>query len=108
MAAVRRLIETVAGDPLTWRPILLAPDGTPPAVRERIARDRDVVRERLQALLAPTLAQRPAAGIDPGIAAHALLAIAEHFGRMIVDDPEHFDADPLLMTVETLLAALRG
>ena len=105
-ATVRRLIETVGGDPLTWRPILLAPDGTPPAVRERIARDREVVRARIEALVAAGLRLRGGPDVDPGIAAHALVAIAEHFGRMIVEDPVRFEADRLLATVEGLLAAL--
>ena len=103
---VRRLIETVAGDPLTWRPILLAPEGTPSAVGERIARDREMVRRRIEALAAAWLQSRGGPDVDPGIAAHALIAIAEHFGRMIVEDPERFEADRLLATVEGLLAAL--
>lgn len=107
-ATVRRLIDSVAGDPLTWRPILLAPEGTPAAVRERIARDREMVRARIEALAAAWLHRRGGPGVDPGIAAHALIAIAEHFGRMIVEDPERFEADRLLATVKGLLEALHG
>lgn len=107
IATARRLIDTVASDPMTWRPILLAPGGTPPAVRERIARDREVVRERIRTLLVAGLKVRGGPAIDPGVAAHALIAIAEHFGRMIVEDPEHFEAEQLLATIAGLLAGLR-
>src|SRR5581483_8089169 len=43
---VRGMVDAVKADPLTWRPILLAPEGTPAAVQERIARDRDLMRKR--------------------------------------------------------------
>lgn len=106
-ATVRGLIDTVAADPLTWRPILLAPEGTPAAVRARIDGDREVVRARIEALVEAELA-RGGPAIDPGIAAHALLAIAEHFGRIIVSDPERFDTERLVATVQALLGALRA
>jgi AcrR family transcriptional regulator len=107
VAAVRRLAGVVAGDPLTWRPILLSPEGTPTAVRERIARDREVVRARIEGLLAAGLALRGGPSIDTYMASHALIGVAEHFGRLIVDDPEGFDTERLVSAVESLLAALR-
>lgn len=105
---VRRLVEVVGGDPLTWRPILLAPDGTPPAVRDRIAADREVVRRRVEDLVRLALTQRPGLAVDPAIAAHAIVATAEHFGRLIVADPEGFDAEGLLTTIQTLVRSLAG
>jgi AcrR family transcriptional regulator len=107
LGAVRRLIETVAGDPLTWRPILLAPEGTPDPVRERIARDREIVRVRIQSLLELGLARRGGPAIDSEIASHALIGVAEYFGRMIVERPEQFDADRLVATLEALLRGWR-
>jgi len=104
---VRRLAETVAGDPLTWRPILLAPEGTPDPVRKRIARDREMVRTRLQSLLDSGIALRGGPSIDTMIASHALIGIGEHFGRIIVDESQPFDIDRLVLAVESLLAALR-
>ncbi|MHB8691512.1 MAG: TetR/AcrR family transcriptional regulator, partial [Solirubrobacteraceae bacterium] len=106
-ATVRGLIETVRADPLTWRPILLAPEGTPDAVRERVDRDRDLVRKRIQALLELGLALRPGlVAVDTEIAAHALIAVAEYFGRMILAAPEEFDGERLARAVESLVAAL--
>lgn len=49
--AVGRLVEVVRDDLSTWRPILFGPEGTPATVHERIARDREVVRVRVQTLL---------------------------------------------------------
>jgi AcrR family transcriptional regulator len=107
LATVRRLATTVAADPLTWRPVLLAPEGTPTAVRERIARDREDVRVRIRGLLEIGLARRQGPTLDTDLAAHALIAVADHFGRMIVEDPERFDVDRLVAAVDSLLAALR-
>ena len=103
---IRRLAETVASDPLTWRPILVPPEGTPPAVRERIAGDRELVRGRLVGLLSAGLAPRGGPDLDTEVASHALIAMAEYFGRIIVEDPDRFPADRLVATVESLLGAL--
>jgi AcrR family transcriptional regulator len=108
---VRTLYDLVAGDPLTWRPILLAPEGTPPPVRERISRDRELVRRRVQALLEFALRSRPVEeappGLDTEVLSHACLAIAEYFGRRILEEPEPPDRERLAATVEALLEALR-
>jgi AcrR family transcriptional regulator len=104
---VRALVETVKADPLTWRPILLAPEGTPFAVRERIDRDREVVRRRFQALLELGTAVRPGLPpIDAELTAHALLGVAEYFGRMIVAEPDAFDGGRLVRAVQGFVAAL--
>jgi AcrR family transcriptional regulator len=108
---VRALYDLVAGDPLTWRPILLTPEGTPPPVRERIARDRELVRGRVQSLLELVLASMPVEAVPPGldteVVSHALLAIAEYFGRRILEEPEPPDRERLAATVQALLTALR-
>lgn len=106
-ATVRRLVEIVGGDPLTWRPILLAPEGTPTPVRERIARDREVVRERIAVLLEAGLALRGGPDLDAEIVSHALMAILEHFGRLIVEDPDRFEVERLVATVQAVLGSLQ-
>jgi AcrR family transcriptional regulator len=105
--AVGRLVEVVREDLPTWRPILLGPEGTPAAVRERIARDREVVRARIQALLEVGLERRGGPEVDAEIASHAILGLAEYFGRLLVEDPEGFEAERLVAMIEALLAALR-
>jgi AcrR family transcriptional regulator len=105
--AVGRLVETVTGDPSTWRPILLAPEGTPAAVRARIARDREVVRARVQELLEAGLELGTGSGVDAEIASHALIGVAEHFGRILVEEPDRFDAERLVATIAALLAGFR-
>ncbi len=106
VATVRRLAESVAGDPSTWRPILLAPEGTPQAVRERIARDREVVRIRIKALLEAVVPPGRAALIDTEIASHAVIGMAEYFGRLLVDEPAAVEVERLVAAVEGVLAGL--
>jgi AcrR family transcriptional regulator len=103
--AVLSLAAIVTADPLTWRPILLAGPGTPAAVRVRIDRDRALARARIQALLELTPL---APGADAGVAAHALIAIAEHFGRLLLETPEAVDHERLAATVVALVAGLRA
>ena len=103
--AVLSLAAIVTADPLAWRPILFAGPGTPAAVRVRIDRDREVARARIRTLLALTPL---APGADADVAAHALIAIAEHFGRLLLQTPDAVDHERLASTVGALLAGLRA
>ncbi|MCW2796787.1 TetR/AcrR family transcriptional regulator [Nocardioides sp.] len=103
---VRALIETVSADPLTWRPILLAPQGTPEAVRARIDADRERIRGQLAVLLTAGLAVRGGPEVDVEIASHALVAVLEHFGRILLEDPARFDTERLLGLARMLLGSL--
>jgi AcrR family transcriptional regulator len=109
LAVVRQWASAVAGDPETWRPILLEPEGQPRPVRERIAGDRDAMRLRIQALLELGVAGGVAGGraLDAEMAGHAVIALAEYFGRLIVADPEGFDVERLVAAIGSLLGALR-
>jgi AcrR family transcriptional regulator len=105
-AAIRDLVAMVAEDPLTWRPILLAYAGTPAAVRRRIDSDRELVRARIQVVVDGVVGAA-APGIDTGVIAHALVAICEYYGRMILENPEAVDVESLASTASALLAAAR-
>ena len=101
---VRRLIDMVRRDPLAWRPILAPPEGTPRAVRERIARDREVVRARFEQLLGGALAGRGADDLDLEVVSHALIGVAEYFGRMLIEEPGRYSTERLTSTVESAVA----
>lgn len=103
----RRMIEIVRSNPLTWRPILFAPIGMPEQVRSRIDADRANFLVQVAGLLEVGLALRGGPDLDAEILAHAILAVLEHFGRLILDDPERFDSERLVSTVAGLLRALR-
>jgi AcrR family transcriptional regulator len=103
LGALGRLIEIVSGDPLTWGPILAMPEGTPAAVRERIESDKELVRARIAKLIEDWLAPR---GLDAEVTAHSVVAILEHFGRMLLEDPARFDSDRLVANLGVVIDAL--
>jgi AcrR family transcriptional regulator len=106
---VRSMVTAVASDPDTWHPILLPADGMPKAVRERIDRDRERVRQQFEALLAWGLGRRGTTdGVDLELASHSILVVIEHWGRLVLSDPDRFTGDRLAGFVEMLLGRLTG
>jgi AcrR family transcriptional regulator len=103
----RTLIETVKANPLVWQPILLAPVGMPEQVRRRIDGDRENFVVQLTGLLELGLALRGGPALDAEVTAHAILAVLEHFGRLLLTEPDRFDTERLVATVSGLLSALR-
>ena len=103
---LRALIERVTTDQLTWRPILLAPQGTPEAVRARIDADRERIREQLAELLAVGIELRGGPTMDVELASHALIGVLEHFGRLLLEDPDRFEPDRLVAFAAGLLSVL--
>ncbi|HET9420454.1 MAG TPA: helix-turn-helix domain-containing protein [Nocardioides sp.] len=99
LVAVRTMAERVRSDPLTWQPILAASHATPDVVRRRIDDDRELVRSHLAGLLEGAAPNGP----DVELASHALVATLEHFGRIMVEDPERFDVDRLVRFAADIL-----
>ena len=106
VGAAVRMIDAITSDPHTWRPILLAPSGTPEAVRARIERDREQVRRQIGHLLEVGLAIRSGPKLDVEVMSHALVAVLEHFGRLLLEDPRRFETDRLVAAIRGLLTAL--
>lgn len=104
--AARRLIDQVRGDPMTWQPILLAPHNVPEQVRARIAADRDAVVRQVAGLVELGLAIRGTAAVDVEVLAHAVVAIMEHFGRLLLTEPDRFDTDRLVAAVRAVVHAV--
>ncbi|MEU6143512.1 TetR/AcrR family transcriptional regulator [Streptomyces sp. NPDC047081] len=104
---VRRMSTMLHEDPDTWRLILLPPGNMPNVVRDRIEADRDRFRRRVEAWISHTLPNRTEGpALDPQIVAHALVACAEHFGRLALTDPGRVDAPRLITQVQVILDAL--
>ncbi|NUS75389.1 MAG: TetR/AcrR family transcriptional regulator [Streptomyces sp.] len=103
---VRRMSAMLRQDPDTWRLILAPPGNMPPVVRERVEADRDRFRRRVEAWLSHLPADRNGPALDAAILAHALVACAEHFGRLALTDPGTFEPARLIEQVRVLLGAL--
>jgi len=107
-ATIFRLCSIVAADTPLWAPIFAPAAATPEAVRRRIARDREAVRTRIQALTEVIAAAGGfPAGVDPGILSHTLVAIGEHFGRLLIEDPTAVDPAAVATTLSALIAPAR-
>ncbi|WP_410660581.1 TetR/AcrR family transcriptional regulator [Amycolatopsis sp. lyj-112] len=107
-STITALATMVTADPLTWKPIFLISVEAPAIVRDRIDRNRDVVRERIQTLVEATLTgRRGTAEVDPAVVAHSLIAIGEYFGRLLLLDPDAVDVDGLATTVAALVGPMR-
>ncbi|MFF4273613.1 TetR/AcrR family transcriptional regulator [Streptomyces sp. NPDC001536] len=104
--AVRRMAGMLHEDPDTWRLILLPPGNMPTVVRDRIEADRERFRLLVEQWLSLALADRSDPGLDPQVLAHALVACAEHFGRVALTEPDTFDLPRLLGQVRLILGAL--
>lgn len=106
-AVIRAVAGAIVEDPDTWRPILLAPQGTPEAVRQRIDADREAVRQVLESMIAAIFAARNLQP-DVEVLSHALVAVLEHFARILLEQPELFEIERLVSSVEVVLDALQG
>ncbi|MEU6258801.1 helix-turn-helix domain-containing protein [Streptomyces sp. NPDC047043] len=108
--AVRRMSAMLREDPDTWRLILLPPGNMPTLVRDRIETDRERFRLRVEQWISLTLTDRSAPKrapqLDPQILAHALVACAEHFGRLALTDPGKIDPSRLIGQVQVILGAV--
>ncbi|GHE15138.1 TetR/AcrR family transcriptional regulator [Streptomyces alanosinicus] len=107
---VRRMSAMLHQDPDTWRLILLPPGNMPTIVRDRIEADRERFRLRVEAWISRALADRsdaaPDRQLDAQVLAHALVACAEHFGRLALTDPGKFDPPRLIGQLQVILGAV--
>ncbi|MEV5880133.1 TetR/AcrR family transcriptional regulator [Streptomyces sp. NPDC052101] len=108
--AVRRMSAMLHQDPDTWRLILLPPGNMPTVVRDRIEADRERFRLRVEAWVSLALAHRSGTAatqqLDAQVLAHALVACAEHFGRLALTDPGKFDPPRLIGQLQVILGAV--
>ena len=104
--ALRRMSAMLREDPDTWRLILLTPGTMPTVVRDRIEADRERFRLQVEDWISTVLADRSGPALDPQVLAHALVACAEHFGRIALTDPGRFDPQHLIGQVQLILGAI--
>lgn len=93
-----RLHRMLLDDPVTWRAILQSPANVPEVVRTRIESDRQQVRTIIEGLVTSVLGEK----VDAPVMAHGIIALLEHFGRLVLDDPEQYDARRLTAAARSL------
>ncbi|HVK29828.1 MAG TPA: TetR/AcrR family transcriptional regulator [Nocardioides sp.] len=96
-----RLHQMLLDDPVTWRAILQSPANVPEVVRTRIESDRRQVRTIIEGLVTGVLGEK----VDAPVMAHGIIALLEHFGRLVLEDPEEYDAARLTAAARSLAAS---
>src|SRR5437588_4027470 len=106
--ALTVLLQGVREHPETWRLILLPPEGTPPAVRKTVDRQRGLLLGQVEPLVAWGLDRIGAGHLDPHLAAHALVAFGAAAIRLALTQPDRFPPERFAGFAADLLATIAG
>jgi AcrR family transcriptional regulator len=105
LGALRGYLEAVQAEPVTWRLVLMPPEGAPPVLRDRIAQGRAAVVVQLAAAMSPGLGTGRKSP-DPELTARTLSALADEAARLLLTDPETYSPERLLKHAAWLLEDL--
>jgi AcrR family transcriptional regulator len=105
MATLTGYLQAVQSDPVTWRLVLMPPEGAPEFLHERIERGRAAVIAQLAKLIEN--AYEPGGGQrspDPELTAHSMSALSDYWARLMLTDPQRFGLDRVLRHARWALA----
>ncbi|HEX8867581.1 MAG TPA: TetR/AcrR family transcriptional regulator [Lentzea sp.] len=106
--AVRVFVNAVVEAPDRWRLVLLPPEGTPREFRAQVELVRAGVLAQIEDLAALGLKELGGLDdLDSDLLGHAMLALAEMSGRLVLTDPEKFTPDRLVAFVTRIAHGLR-
>ncbi|GLY46934.1 TetR/AcrR family transcriptional regulator [Lentzea sp. NBRC 102530] len=106
--AVRAFVNAVVEAPDRWRLVLLPPEGTPAEFRAQVELVRAGVLAQIEDLAALGLEELGRLDdLDSALLGHAMLALAEMSGRLVLTDPEKFTPDRLAAFVTRIAHGLR-
>ncbi len=91
LAALDGYLHAVREDPVTWRLVLMPPEGAPGLLGERIAAGRTAVVAQLAGAVGPA-----AGSPDPELTARALSAVADEAARLTLADPERYTPERIV------------
>ena len=105
LGALRGYLEAIRSDPVTWRLVLMPPEGAPQVLRDQVERGRDGVLAVLAEVVGPGLSpDRPSP--DPALTARFLSALSDEAARLLLTDPETYPMARLMAHAEWLLRQL--
>ena len=107
LASLRAYLEAVRADPVTWRLVLMPPEGAPAILREQVTSGRDAVIEALAASVASG-AGPGGRSPDPELTARMLSAVADEAARLLLTHPRRFPVKRLVDHAAWLLDQLGG
>jgi AcrR family transcriptional regulator len=91
LAALDGYLRAVRDDPVTWRLVLMPPEGAPGLLGERIAAGRAAVVAQLAESVGPR-----AGSPDPELTARSLSAVADEAARLTLADPERYPPERIV------------
>jgi AcrR family transcriptional regulator len=105
LAGLHGYLEAVAADPVTWRLVLMPPEGAPAVLRKRIAAGRDAVVLALADVVRPGLGPGTESP-DPQLTARTLSAVSDEAARLLLTDPDEYPIERLVAHADWLLSQL--
>jgi AcrR family transcriptional regulator len=105
LGALRGYLEAVQAEPVTWRLVLMPPEGAPAVLRDRIAQGRAAVVAQLAQAMSPGLGAGRESP-DPELTARMLSALADEAARLLLTDPRRYPTERLLAHAGWLLNEL--
>ncbi|MFE6645197.1 TetR/AcrR family transcriptional regulator [Nocardioides sp. NPDC057772] len=110
LEAYAALLDIVRKEPDVWRPVLGLTRNAPAVVRDRIDATRELIRGYLSDAFQEGVERNGATKtgskeVDVDLLAHLTLVTAEEFARLTLEDPDRYDKDRLMATVETLISS---
>ena len=105
LGALRGYLKTVQADPITWRLVLMPPEGAPAVLQTKITQGRDAVVAVL-AQLVGTEAGPTEESPDPELTARTLSAVADEGARLMLTDPERYPLERIVAHAEWALRQL--
>jgi AcrR family transcriptional regulator len=105
LSALRGYLEAIQADPVTWRLVLMPPEGAPRVLRETVEKGREAVVAALAQVVGPGLApERPSP--DPQLTARLLSSLSDEAARLLLSDPEQYPIERLMRHADWLLHQL--
>jgi AcrR family transcriptional regulator len=105
IGGLRGYLEAVAADPVTWRLVLMPPEGAPAVLRQRIGAGRDAVVLALAEIVRPGLGPGTESP-DPQLTARTLSAVSDEAARLLLTNPDEYTIDRLVSHADWLLSRL--
>ena len=107
LRAMRSYLDAVAADPITWRLVLMPPEGAPELLRTEIQRGREMIVAQLAEVARPGIVPGRASP-DPELTGWTLSSLSDAAARLLLTDPERWPVERLMAHTEWLLDQLTG
>ena len=107
LAALRGYLSAAQTDPVTWRLVLMPPEGAPDVLRKHIERGRTAVVAQLAEAIRPGFGPGRESP-DPELTARMLSSFADEAVRLVLTDPERYPAERILEHIRWILGQLES